>query len=94
MAKVKQSVLNTLERVGIYPDYLSLKDKTEKVKVYNRFGFGACETTPLVAFLIKWVYQTSDDYERGIKAVNVSDFDRLRYFILDLDNNAYMTCID
>ena len=91
----KQSVINTLERVGIYPDYLSLvKRNDQKVTVYNRFGGGSCETTPLVSYLIEWVYRTSNEYERGFRVVNISDFDRIRYFILDLDSNAYMTCID
>ena len=89
---IKQSVLNTLDRAGI--DYKPLLDLTQKVEVYNRFGDGSCETTPLVAHLIAWVYKTSNDYEMGIQKVNVSDFDRVRYFILDQDKDAYYTCID
>ena len=91
---IKQSVINTFERVGIYPDVQSLLTRDEKVTVFNRFGFGSCVTTPLIAFLIEWVYSTSNAYEQGINTVNVSDFDRIRYFILGADNDAYMTCID
>jgi hypothetical protein len=47
-----------------------------------------------VARAIGWVYSTSNDYENGINKVNVSDFDRVRYFVLEQDNNAYMTCLD
>lgn len=89
---IKQSVINTFNRVGI--DYIPLLDKTEKVTVSNRFGAGDCETTPLVAELIRWVYKTSNDYEDGKQEINISDFDRVRYFILEIDPNAYYTCID
>jgi len=94
--KIKQSVINTFERVGIdYKKYsLTTDNDGNKITVNNRFGGGSCETSPLIARLIEWVYQTSNDYEVGNQKVNVSDFDRIRYFILDQDNNAYMTCID
>ena len=89
---IKQSVLNTFHRVGI--DYNSFLNKNEKVTVANRFGVGSCETIPLIAELIRWVYATSNDYEEGKQSVNVSDFDRVRYFILEVDPKAYSTCID
>lgn len=90
--KIKQSVINTFNRVGIKYDEF---DNTEKdITVYNRFGGGSCETTELIAFLVDWVYSTSNDYERGINKVKISDFDRVRYFILDADSNVYTTCID
>jgi hypothetical protein len=89
---IRQSVINTFNRVGI--DYKSLLTKTDEVEVYNRFGFGSCSTTPLIAHLISWVYSTSNDYEAGIRKVNLSDFDRVRYFIAEVDSKAYSTCID
>ena len=91
--KIKQSVVNTFDRVGI--DYKPLMDKTEKVSVQNRFSGGSCETTPLVAYLINWVYSVSNLYEIGQgEDISLSDFDRVRYFILEVDANAYSTCID
>lgn len=90
---IKPSVINTFKRVGI--DYKPLLEKEGKIEVYNRFGGGgSCEVSPLVAYLIAWVYQISNDYEDGKQEVNISDFDRVRHFILEVDNNAYMTCID
>ena len=89
---IKQSVLNTFHRVGI--DYNSFLNKNEKVTVSNRFSGETCEVIPLVAELIRWVYATSNDYEEGKQSVNVSDFDRVRYFILEVDPEAYSTCID
>lgn len=89
---MKQSVINSFNRVGI--DYLGLQDKTDKIKVDNRFGGGSCETSPLIAECIAWVYQTSNDYEAGVQAVKIQDFDRIRYFVAAEDNNAYMTCLD
>ena len=89
---IKQSVINTFERVGI--DYKLLVDQKQEVEVYNRFGGSSCVTSPLVAHLIAFVYETNNDYEIGINKVNLSDFDRIRYFILEADKNAYMTCID
>lgn len=91
---IKQSVINTFDRVGIYPDVQSLINKTDKVTAYNRFGFGECQTTPLIKYLIEWVYQISNAYENGKHDVNVSDFDRVRYFVLEQDSNAYNTCLD
>jgi hypothetical protein len=91
--KIKQSVVNTFDRVGI--NYKPLMDKTEKITVQNRFGGGSCETSPLVAYLINWVYSVSNLYEIGQgKDIKISDFDRVRYFILEVDANAYSTCID
>lgn len=92
MKPIRQPVINTFERVGI--DYKDLVDETNEIEVFNRFGGGSCKTTPLIAFLVNWVYKTNDDYERGIRKVKVADFDRIRYFILEQDSNAYSTCID
>ena len=90
--EIKQSVINTFNRVGI--DYKSMVDLKDEVEVSNRFSGETCKTTPLIAFLVNWVYQTNNDYEVGINKVNVSDFDRIRYFILEVDPNVYSTCID
>jgi hypothetical protein len=89
---IKQSVINTFNRVGI--DYQSLDNHKTTFRATNRFSGDSCGTTELIAHLIQWVYNTSNDYERGYQAVNVSDFDRVRYFILEQDSNAYTTCID
>ena len=89
---IKQSVINTFNRVGI--DYKALENQTQKVEVSNRFSGEVCETNPLIAHLIAWVYETNDNYEMGIQKVNLSDFDRIRYFIAEVDGNAYSTCID
>lgn len=90
--QIPQPVKNTMTRVGI--DYEKLMDRTEKVTVSNRFGGGDCETTPLIAYLIGWVYRTSNMYEMGNMDVAIADFDRIRYFIAKVDSNAYMTCLD
>lgn len=91
--KIKQSVINTFDRVGI--DYKPLMDKTEKITVENRFGGGSCETSPLIAYLINWVYSVNNLYDIGQgKDIRLDDFDRVRYFILAVDPNAYNVCID
>lgn len=90
--KIKQSVINTFNRVGI--NYEALMNRSDKVMVSNRFGGGTCETTPLIARCIEWVYATSNAYEFGNYKVKISDFDRVRYFVLAEDSNAYMTCLD
>jgi len=89
---IKQSVINTFNRVGI--NYAALDNSEKNVEVNNRFGGGSCVTTELIAYLINWVYSTNDKYETGDTKVRVSDFDRVRYFILEQDKDAYMTCID
>ncbi len=92
---IKQSVINTFKRVGIdVAGAQKLFDSTEKKTVRNRFSGEECEVNPLIYSLIYWVYKTNNDYEAGDHTVNVSDFDRIRYFILDADANAYNTCID
>lgn len=92
MKMPKQSVINTFNRVGI--PYEELMKQEGTITVHNRFGGGSCETSPLVAFLISWVYNISDRYELGDTSVKVSDFDRVRYYILEIDQNAYSTCVD
>lgn len=89
---IKQSVINTLDRAKI--DYKSLINRVDKVNAFNRFTGASVSTTPLIAHLIQWVYDTSNQYEMGIQKVNISDFDRIRYFILEQDKDAYYTCID
>jgi hypothetical protein len=89
---IKQSVLNTFKRVGINPD--DYDNVTKDVEVSNRFSGETVTTTELIAELVDWVYQTSNKYEIGGSTVNLSDFDRIRYFILDQDKEVYITCID
>ena len=89
---IRKPVINTFNRVGI--DYESLQDSDDKVETFNRFSGQSVITTPLVAKCISWIYNTSNDYERGIRDVNLSDFDRVKYWVLEVDQEAYMTCID
>lgn len=89
---IKQSVVNTFNRVGI--DYEPLLKQDQEVEVNNRFGGGSCKTSPLMAHLIAWVYQISNNYEIGDFRVKTADFDRIRYFIAEKDSNAYSVCID
>lgn len=95
MANIKQSVLNTFKRVGIeHEELVAWGEKGVKHTAANRFTGERVQTTPLVAKLIDWVYQTSNAYERGDFKVKVADFDRIRYFVLDQDREAYMACLD
>ena len=89
---IRQPVINTFNRVGI--KYENFDNTIKGVTVYNRFGGGSCDVTVLISELISWVYDTSNAYERGDFKVKLSDFDRVRYFILEQDRQAYMTCID
>ncbi len=89
---IKQSVINTFNRVGIAHEILL--SRTDRITMNNQFGFGSCETSALIAACIAWVYKTSRDFEYGIHKVNISDFDRVRYFVLAEDRTAYMTCLD
>lgn len=93
MKTIKNSVVNTFNRVGIPFESLMAHDN-EVVTVSNRFGGGSCETTPLVKYLIGWVYNVSNAYENGDMTIKVSDFDRVRMFVLEEDNEAYYTCLD
>jgi len=90
--EIKQSVKNTMDRIGI--DYASLEKLTAKVEVHNRFSGARCEASQLVAECIGKIYAISNAYEAGDNSINVSDFDRLRYFVLAADKDAYYTCID
>lgn len=89
---IKQSVINSFKRVGI--NHEPLVARTDTVEVDNRFGGGSAVTSPLVAACIAWVYKTSNAYEYGDYSVKIADFDRIRYFVLAEDSNAYMTCLD
>ena len=89
---IEKAVQNTFDKIGI--DYKKALENTDRYGVKNRFGFGFCETSFLVASLIKWVYRTSNDYELGIRDVSIADYDRVRYFIMEVDKKAYLTCLD
>lgn len=90
--QIKQSVINTFNRVGI--GYQSYDNTTKSIEVFNRFSGESCMTTPLVAHLIGWVYDMSNQYEMGRMPCSIADFDRVRYFVMDTDSTAYMTCLD
>ena len=93
MGNIKQSVINSFNRVGI--NYQNFDNTSKGVMVSNRFGYGgSCETTVLIAELISWVYNTSNAFERGDYSVKIADFDRIRYFIMAEDRKAYMLCLD
>lgn len=91
MANIKQPVINTFNRVG-FP-YEAYDNGTKNTTVQNRFSGETVVTTELVAECINWVYGIG---ERRVNegTVKVSDFDRIRYFVLDQDNKAYSTCLD
>lgn len=89
---IKQSVINTFKRVGI--DWTAYDNTEKSTEAVNRFTGVAVKTTPLLARLVEWVYSTNNDYEYGVRKVNLSDFDRVKYFILEQDSNVYSTCID
>lgn len=91
--EIKQSVINTFERVGLNYKLL-LGDARKSVTVTNRFGYGSCETTPLIEGVIQKVYDISNAYEYGDYSVRMDDFDRLKHFVVEKDSNAYMTCLD
>ncbi len=88
---IKQSVLNIMARVNIDHE-LDNTDKTYAVR--NWLTGEPVVTTALVVRCIEWVYSMTQAMEAGYKPVTISDFDRIRYFILEQDPNAYMTCID
>ena len=91
--KIKQPVINTFKRVGFpYETYEAFENT--KTEVSNWLSGETVETTPLIRDLVEWVYRTQMDFERGVQKVNVSDFDRIRYFILEVDPKVYSTCID
>lgn len=90
---IKQSVINTFNRTGI--DYERLSTDTGLYEVTNRFSGETVNTTALVAAVIATVIDAANQYEVSGKVVlKPSDFDRLRYFVLEVDSHAYMTCLD
>lgn len=92
MGNIKQSVINTFNRVGI--KYENFDNTIKGVTVHNRFGGESCDTTVLISELISWVYDTGNAYARGDYSVKIEDFNRIRYFVLAEDRKAYMTCLD
>ena len=76
-----------------YLFYLSLGD--DKVnEVANWITGETCMTTALVKACILWVYSETMKQEAGKSKTRLDDFDRVRYFILEADRNAYNICID
>lgn len=89
---IKQSVINTFERVGI--PYIELLANKNPKTAENRFTGESCQTSALIAYLIGWVYKTNNQYDNGEMIVNTQDFDRIRYFVAEQDQNAYSLCLD
>jgi hypothetical protein len=91
---IRQPVINTFDRVGI--DYQSFEHPVHdtKVEVANWISGETCMVHPLIRECIEWVYRTQLKFDRGTSDVKISDFDRVRHWILEVDSNAYSTCID
>lgn len=100
----EQNLLNTF-----IPNWESLDNTNKVVTLNNRFGFGSVIVTPLVDKLVDVVYDLLDGYERGnihgidlrypqakVKSIAkaVQLFDRTKYLVLKLDQDAYSTLID
>ena len=90
--KLKRSSLNAIKRVGL--DYDRLVNTPGEFTAHNWITGEEIKTTCLVKTLIQWVYYANLAYERGEMPATIQDFDRVRYTILDLDERAYMACID
>jgi len=95
---IKQSVINTFDRVGIPYKRLSNKSQDE-MTTRNRFTGEEARVSELLAYLIQWVYETNNEYERCFETgkkpnVNLSDFDRIRHFVISENADAYMICLD
>lgn len=88
---IKQSVLNTFDRVGIDK---TLDNITKSETISNRFSGETAEVTPLIFECIDWVYKTSNALESGRSSVKLADFDRVRHFVAEVDQDAYYTCLD
>ena len=94
MKPIKQSVINTFGRVGIDYEHYGNDPKLKIAIANNWLTNEPCEVTPLIAVCINWVYQKQLAFERGNMGCRQDDFDRVRYFILEQDRNAYMICLD
>ena len=90
---IRKPVRNSFDRVGF--DYKEFLNHTNNVtSVQNWISGETCETHILLAACIRWVYDTALAFERGDYRVKISDFDRIKLFVLEEDSNAYMTCLD
>ena len=92
---IKQSVKNTFKRVGIdYETLCKIGDDGVQWTAINWISKEQVQVHPLIFTCIGFVYETQLAYEQGKRIVNLSDFDRVRYFVLEQDSNAYNTCLD
>lgn len=94
--KIRQPVINTFDRCEI--PYKMIETLKGTRKATNRFTGEIVETTPLLSYLVDWVYMASnlgvsENNKIGGK-IRISDFDRIRYFILEQDKEVYSVCID
>jgi hypothetical protein len=92
MKPIKTSVINTFNRVGI--PYKELDNLVKNREVANWVTMESCIVTPLIKACVLWVYTKQLAYEKGDMGCRQDDFDRVRYFILEQDADAYSTCID
>lgn len=100
----EQNLLNTF-----IPNWQEIDNTDKTIERHNRFGFGQATVTPLVAVLVEVVFNLLEAYETNstrqvnqlypaanIKSVAkaVQLFDRTKYLVLKLDQQAYSTLID
>jgi hypothetical protein len=93
--KMKNSIINTFNRIGLdYKSFIGEPYDSMKVEARNWLTGVSCQVHPLIRECIEWVYRTQLAYEKGDMGCRQDDFDRVRYFILEVDSEAYNTCID
>ena len=92
MKPLKKSLINTFKRVGI--DYASYSDTPDETIAINRFTGEECPTSFIVKHCIEWVYTTNNRIDAGDTSISIADFDKVRYFVLERDKNAYAICLD
>lgn len=92
--KLTTPIINSLTRAGIDYNLNAKNDQADKVEVSNRFTGETTTVHPLIAEVVKWIYKTNDAFDHGDQSVKISDFDRLRYFVLANDPTAYYLLLD
>ena len=88
-------------------DFLNVTDDdfdARTVTCRNRFSGEPCETSPIVAKMVKFVFDVEFAFENAplLKQISknltvgnaIQKFDRARMLVLKMDSNAYMCLLD
>lgn len=88
---VKKSFLNAFIKAQTSPQFVKYTTSTVQT---NPFSGVSCVLNPLESMIYTFCMRWYRAYERGIQTLPVSVFDNMKYFLANINSDAYYDLLD